>query len=44
MSLVSPMIGDLNGDFREIPRESAALTGVTRDGGAVSGVVQEKTA
>ena len=30
------VIGDPNGDFREIPRGSAALTGVSRDGDAVS--------
>ena len=38
------MIGDPNEDFHEIPRGSTALTGGTRDDGAVSGVAQEKAA
>ena len=38
------VIGDLNGDFREVLRGSAALTEVSRDGDAVSRVVQDKAA
>ena len=34
----------IHGDFREPPRGSAALTGITRESGAISGVVQEKVA
>ena len=38
------LIRNPNGDFREASRVSAALIGVTRDGGAVSGIIQEKAA
>ena len=36
------MVGYPTEDFREASRGSAALTGITRVGGAVNGVIQEK--
>ena len=39
----SRLIGNPNEDFRKASRGSAALTGATRDGDAVSGSIQEKT-